>query len=64
MGAVAKTASELTTAETRRQSIDVNALADALLQRPPPDTGSPQFGALLAGDLVAVGIGIIAKLLR
>ena len=62
--AVAKTVSELTTAETRRQSIDVDALADALLQRPPPDTGSPQFGALLAGDLVAVGVGIVARLLR
>jgi hypothetical protein len=62
--AIAKTVSELTAAETHRQTIDVDALADALLQRAPSDTGSPQIGALLTGDLVAVGIGIIAKLLR
>ena len=62
--AVAKTVSELTTAETRRQTIDVDALADALLLRPPPDAGSPQTGAAQVGDLVAVGIGIIAALLR
>jgi hypothetical protein len=45
-------------------ALDVDALADALLQRPPPDAGFPQTGVLQAGDLVAVGIGIIAALLR
>lgn len=62
--AVAKTVSELSAAETRRQTVDVNALADALLQTQPPEAGSAQIGALLAGDLVAIGVGIFAKLLR
>jgi len=67
--AVARTVSELGTAEARRQSIDVNALADALLQQPPPGTSSSSLatnttGVGIAVDLVAVGVGMVAALLR
>ena len=67
--AVARTVSELGTAEARRQSIDVNALADALLQQPPPGTSSSSLatnttGLGLAVELVAVGVGMVAALLR
>ena len=68
-GAVAKTVSELGTAEARRQSIDVNALAAALMQQPPPATSTSPFsttpsGVGIAVDLVAIGVGIVAALLR
>ncbi|HEY5310648.1 MAG TPA: zf-TFIIB domain-containing protein [Casimicrobiaceae bacterium] len=67
--AVARTVSELGTAEARRQSIDVNLLADALLQKPPSADPSfpfelPSGKTGLAVDLVAVGVGIVAALLR
>jgi hypothetical protein len=67
--AVARTVRELSTAEARHQSIDVNVLADALMQRPPPGATPFPFSttpgsAGLAVDLVAVGVGIIAALLR
>ncbi len=67
--AVARTVSELSTAETRRQSIDVNLLADALLQKAPSAEPSFPFDLTtgktgLAVDLVAVGVGIVAALLR
>ncbi|MEO8740058.1 MAG: hypothetical protein ABI537_10185 [Casimicrobiaceae bacterium] len=67
--AVARALSELSTAAARRQTIDVNLLADALLQKPP--VGDPSFPfslnsgrAGLAVDLVAVGVGLVAALLR
>ena len=67
--AVARTVSELSTAEARRQSIDVNLLADALLQKPPSADPSFPFDLTsgksgLAVDLVAMGVGIVAALLR
>ena len=67
--AVARTVKELSTAEARRQSIDVNLLADALQQRPQATDRSLPFSLSsgttgLAVDLVAVGLGIVAALLR
>jgi DNA-directed RNA polymerase subunit RPC12/RpoP len=67
--AVAKTVKELSTAEARRQSIDVNVLADALLQKPQSADPLSSFSLSsgkggLAVDLVAVGLGIVAALLR
>jgi DNA-directed RNA polymerase subunit RPC12/RpoP len=62
--AVAETVDKLATAEARRESIDVDALADALLLQPPPDAGSQWAGRMPGADLVAVGVGIIASLLR
>jgi len=61
--AVSETLRALASAETQRKTIDVGALADALLEHPQPAT--PGFGAGgIAGDLVAAGIGVVAALLR
>ena len=60
--AVSKTLHELASAETRRQTIDVNALAEALLALP-PETHSVDRSRLV-GDFVAAGVGIVASLLR
>jgi hypothetical protein len=61
--AVSKTLRELTSAEAQRKTIDVGALADALLARPQPVT--PGSGrSSIVGDLVAAGVGIVAALLR
>jgi hypothetical protein len=57
--AVNKAVGALATAEAKRKTVDVLALADAMLQQPPSATNS-----LLVVDLVAVGIGIVADLLR
>lgn len=61
--AVTKAIGALTTAQSRRGTVDVNLLADALLQRPPSERDSAVAGAPLV-DLVAVGVGIVAALLR
>jgi hypothetical protein len=62
--AVTKALGALATAQAARQTIDVNALADALLLRPPPESSSHAAAAIGLGDLVAVGVGIVAGLLR
>jgi hypothetical protein len=62
--AVTKAVGVLASAEANRKTIDVLALADAMLQRPPPEAGRGVTNSLLAVDLVAVGIGIVADLLR
>ena len=56
--AVAKTVNALDNAETRRSTIDVDQLAEALLRPPPIDAGSPHVG-----DLVAAGMAAVAALL-
>jgi hypothetical protein len=61
--AVTKAMGALTTAQSRHATVDVDLLADALLQRPPPASDSSSSGSQLV-DLVAVGIGIVATLLR
>ena len=61
--AVTKAIGALTTAQSRRGTVDVNLLADALLQRSPSEGDSAVAGAPLV-DLVAVGVGIVAALLR
>ena len=62
--AVTKAAGALAAVEANRKAIDVDALADAIMQRSPPDTGSPRTSIIALGDLVAVGLGIVAALLR
>jgi hypothetical protein len=62
--AVTKAVGALAAAEANRKTVDVDALADAILQRPAPDAGSPMTDAIPFGDLVAVGVGIVAALLR
>jgi hypothetical protein len=70
--AVADTVRELQAAETRRTTIDVDALADAILaSHASPPSQSPLLreigrddGGRWAGDLVTVGIGLVASLLR
>jgi transcription elongation factor Elf1 len=62
--AVTKAVSALATAEANRKSVDVDALADIIMQQPPPASSSPLAGTNHVGDLVAVGIGIVAALLR
>jgi DNA-directed RNA polymerase subunit RPC12/RpoP len=57
--AVAKTVQVLADAQTRRSTVDVDALATALLTPPPPDASRPH----LTGDLVAAGIAVVAALL-
>lgn len=59
---MSKTLRELASAEARRQSIDVNALADALLALPPESPSDDK--TRIVGDLVAAGVGIVASLLR
>ncbi|MEP6942981.1 MAG: zf-TFIIB domain-containing protein [Betaproteobacteria bacterium] len=71
--AVARTLRELNTEQTRRSSVDVDALADAILQRPPPgpsskpwtiETYTDRDGSRWVVDLVAIGIGLVAALVR
>jgi hypothetical protein len=62
--AVTKAVGALAAAEANRKTVDVDALADAILQRPARDAGSPMTDAIPFGDLVAVGVGIVAALLR
>ena len=57
--AVAKTVTALADAQTRRSTIDFDALATALLTPPPPDAGRPEARA----DLVAAGIAAMASIL-
>lgn len=59
--AVTKAIAALGAAQAKRNAVDVNVLADALLQHPPPGTGSSSAATL---DLVAIGVGIVAALLR
>ena len=61
--AITKAIGALTTAQSRRGTVDVNLLADALLQRSPSEVDSAVAGAPLV-DLIAVGVGIVAALLR
>ena len=67
--AVTKALKDLTLAEVKSKTIDVDQLADALTMRPPPpEPGAYTRGvyyqdASIAGDLVAAGISIIAGLL-
>ena len=68
--AVSKTLRELADAQARRSTIDVDALADALLTRAPRDDRATRFasvpdpGGHLGMDLVAAGIAAVAALLR
>jgi len=71
--AVARTLRDLNTEQTRRSSIDVDALADAILQRPAPDASSRRWSigadadhddSRWTVDLVSVGIGLVAALVR
>jgi hypothetical protein len=59
--AVTKAIAALGEAQAKRSSVDVNVLADALLQQSPPGTGSTRVATL---DLVAVGVDIVAALLH
>jgi len=67
--AVSKALGELKTAEVKRNTIDIDRLADALLMRA-PDSVSLGAGrpvgttAGATGDLVAAGIALVAALLR
>jgi DNA-directed RNA polymerase subunit RPC12/RpoP len=61
--AVSKAVGELATAEAQRKSVDVLALTDAIAQLRPPEARRAITDTLTA-DLVAVGIGIVADLLR
>jgi DNA-directed RNA polymerase subunit RPC12/RpoP len=67
--AVTKALKDLTLAEVKSKTIDVDQLADALTMRPPPpERGAYTRGvyyqdASIAGDLVVAGISIIAGLL-
>lgn len=67
--AVGKALGELSTAEVQRKTIDIDRLADALTMRA-PDTLNLRVGGPVAtnpgatGDLVAVGIALVAALLR
>ena len=62
--AVSRTLHELADAEAHRQTIDIVALADALLQRPAPDPGRGFARNGAVGDLIATGIGIVVGALR
>jgi hypothetical protein len=72
--AISATVRQLDVAQARRNSIDVDALADAILMRPSPRSGTaasiPWMGNERSGgpswavDLVAVGIGLVAALVR
>ena len=69
--AVARALHELDAAAVRRKTIDVDLLADALMQRPPHDLDSGpsvrfsvDAGPGAALDLVAAGIGVVAAMLR
>ena len=69
--AVANALHDLDAAAVRHKTIDVDLLADALLQRPPDDSDgrlragfSAGAGSTAAFDLVAAGIGIVAAMLR
>ncbi len=68
--AVGKTLRELSDAQARRSTIDVDKLADALLMRAPQEDRSPLFastprlGGDLGLDLVAAGVAVVAALLR
>ena len=62
--AVTKAVGALATAEANRKSVDVLALTDAMARLPPPEPSSDISDTILAVDLVAVGIGIVAALLR
>ncbi len=61
--AVTKAIAALGEAQAKHNSVDVNILADALLQQPPPGTSSTTTSAATF-DLVAIGVGIVAALLR
>ena len=62
--AVSKEVSALATAEANRKTVDVDALTDAMARLRPQDTGTKATDILLTADLVAVGIGLVADLLR
>lgn len=70
--AVSKTVRELADAQARRSTVDVDALADALLTRTsardddrgPRFPSVPDLGGDLGMDLVAAGIAVVAALLR
>jgi DNA-directed RNA polymerase subunit RPC12/RpoP len=62
--AVTKAVGALAAAEANRKSVNVDALADAIMLQQQPDTSSQISGTSLAVDLVAVGVGIFAALLR
>lgn len=62
--AVSKTVGELAAAEASRKAVNVDALADVIMQRQPPERSSPLSAEMPLGDLIVVGIGIVAALLR
>ena len=62
--AVTKAVGTLSAEQSRRGSIDVDVLADALLLQQPPDRRASTTDGPQLVDLVAVGVGIVAALLR
>ena len=62
--AVSKTVVALAAAEAKRKAVNVDALADIIMQQPAPGSSSPLSTEIPLGDLIVVGIGIVAALLR
>lgn len=61
--AVSKAVGALAAAEASRKAVNVDALADAIMQQP-RESSSPLSAEVPLGDLIVVGIGIVAALLR
>jgi hypothetical protein len=62
--AVSKAVGALAAAEANRKAVNVDALADAIMQQQPRDRTSPLTAEIPLGDLIVVGIGLVAALLR
>jgi|SRR5450631_1379997 hypothetical protein len=62
--AVTKAVGALAAAEANRKAVNVDALADAIILQQQPETSSQISATIMAVDLVAVGVGIFADLLR
>jgi hypothetical protein len=62
--AVTKAVGALAAAEANRKAVNVDALADAIMLQQQPETSSRISDTIMAVDLVAVGVGIFAALLR
>lgn len=63
--AVTKAIGALATAEANRKAVNVDALGDAIIMLHQQSTPAAQTSdAILGADLVAIGVGIVADLLR
>jgi hypothetical protein len=62
--AVTKAIGALAAAEANRKAVNVAALTDAIMLQQQPETSSRISDTIMAVDLVAVGVGIFADLLR